>query len=200
MEVARFADKANDLRPNVEACADYGGCYHRNRCERSPLSVFSSAFEILDRREKTKAKEKQMQPRTPKLPPPRAHELPQQPQPAAAPAERPGMDPQAVLANWPQDADDPSPAAPTEHVADLPPAQVLGQLPPRMQPRLPGAAAEALAPSPPAPAPAPTPAAPPAAPAPVAAPVAPPAAPDGSRPCGAPDGCGAPCPARRPPE
>jgi len=147
MEKARFADAANDLQPNVEACADYGGCPHRQRCQRTPLASLTSAFEISDRREEAKKKETTMQPRKPKLPPPRVADLPEQPAVApAAPAERPGMDPQAVLAAWPQDADDETPAPPTEHVQHLPQPQQLGTVQPRTRPRLPGAAAASLAP------------------------------------------------------
>jgi|GEM_PF-1958760 len=172
MEKARFADAANDLQPNVEACADYGGCPHRHRCERTPLASLTSAFEIADRREEAKRKEKEMQPRKPKLPPPRVNELPPQPATvpvpvAAEPAARPGMDPQAVLASWPQDADDETPTPPTQHVEDLPPAQALGTVQPRTRPKLPGAAAASLAPATP-------PAAAPSPPAPVPARQAPP--------------------------
>lgn len=125
MEQARFADKANDLRPNVEACADYGGCPHRDRCERSPLAVFGSLWDQMDRRKAQK--EREMERRKPKMPPPRAEE-------AAQP--RQGLDPQAMLDRWPDDAENADGSPGQAENVSLPQPRKVGTIKPRKRPQL----------------------------------------------------------------
>jgi RecB family exonuclease len=130
MEVARFAEKANELRPNTNACSDYGGCPHSMRCERSPLVGLETAFRIAERRQE----EKMLKPQNRKLPPPRVSQT----HADISQSGRQGLDPQEVLANWPADATDVGDAV-SPPAADLPPPRTLGAPAPRRRVSLPDA-------------------------------------------------------------